>query len=529
MKKLMAVWVSAALVSLAACTPQNDPDNPSVDPGTNPVDTTTNTGDDEGDFVENQTWNSAVNVVWNASAASVSGEVEGVSVTNEKGYVVVTSTAKHVEYNLSGIGAGQFKIYSDYKSRLNLNGLTLACSDGPVINNQGNKTCYAVLSGENVLADGTSYASSDESQKAAFFSEGQLIFSGSGSLTITGNYKHAIASDDYIRVREGDISLKANASDGMHANDGIIVNGGVLTITAAGDGIQCDTSSIVVTDGVVQVASAGDKGLLAYGNIEVSGGTITVNSTGKGIKTHSNLLVEGGSITVIAGTTVSNAPSWGPGDGPGGGPGGGSGGRPGESSGVEGIEAEGTMTFTGGFVFVQAGDDAINSGGDMTVNGGTVCAYSTGNDGLDANGNCYIKDGLVYAIGAGSPEVAIDANSEAQKKLYVQGGTLVAIGGLESGAELEQTCYWTNTWNKSTWYVLSAGNDMFAFKTPASGGSSLIVSPPTAPTLLSGVTVTGGDPIFNDMGYLDAETMDGSLVLLDEYEGGSGGPGGRPW
>ena len=30
-----------------------------------------------------------------------------------------------------------------------------------------------------------------------------------------------------------------------------------------------------------------------------------------------------------------------------------------------------------------------------------------------------------------SPKVAIDANSEEQKKLYVTGGTIIAIGGLE--------------------------------------------------------------------------------------------------
>ena len=61
---------------------------------------------------------------------------------------------------------------------------------------------------------------------------------------------------------------------------------------------------------------------------------------------------------------------------------------------------------------------------------------STNNDGIDANGNCYVKGGVVYAIGASSPEVAIDANSEEQKKLYVTGGTVIAVGGLESGASI---------------------------------------------------------------------------------------------
>lgn len=517
MKRML--WMMMVL-ALVACN-TNSPDDPNGDSGTLPVDTAANTGDDEGDFVENQTWESAVNVVWNGASASVNGEVAGVNVSEENGYVVVTSTAKHVKYNLSGSGTGQFKVFSDYKFCMNLNGLTLTCSDGPAINNQGNKTCYAVVSGTNVLEDGSTYATSEESQKAAFFSEGQLVFSGTGKLSVTGNYKHALASDDYIRVREGEISLIANVSDGMHANDGIVINDGTLSVNAAGDGIQCDTSSVVVTGGSVNISKAGDKGILAYGNIQISGGAVAVNSVDKGIKTQGDLLVSGGSIVVIAGTTTSQNIAAGPGGGPGGGHS--------ESSGAEGIEAKGKMALTGGTVFVQASDDAINSGSDLTISGGCVCAYSTNNDGIDANGNCYIKGGIVYAIGASSPEVAIDANSEGQKKLYVQGGTLVAIGGLESGAELTQTCYYTSSWSKNTWYVLSAGNDMFAFKTPGAGGSSLIVSTPTAPTVVSGVTVTGGTPIFNGMGYTDAETQDGSIVALDTYTGNSGGPGGRPW
>ena len=97
----------------------------------------------------------------------------------------------------------------------------------------------------------------------------------------------------------------------------------------------------------------------------------------------------------------------------------------------EGIESKNTLNITGGHVTVNAYDDAINSAQDMTIDGGYVYARATNNDGIDSNGNLYIKSGVVYAIGSSSPEVAIDANSEEQKKLYFTGGTLVAIGGLE--------------------------------------------------------------------------------------------------
>jgi hypothetical protein len=146
--------------------------------------------------------------------------------------------------------------------------------------------------------------------------------------------------------------------------------------------------------------------------------------------------------------------------------------------------------------------------------------YSTSNDGLDANGNMYIKGGLVYAIGARSPEVALDANTEGGYKLYVQGGTIIAIGGLEGGASLTQSCYSASTWNKSTWYALTNGNDTFCFKTPSSGGTTLVVSASSKPTLKSGVTVSGGTSYFGGMGNVGASVSNGNSVSLANYSGG---------
>ncbi len=465
---------------------------------------TTYSGDDASDFVENETWSSTINIVWNGTDVTVTGSADGVSVTHSNGYVTVQSTVKHIEYAVSGSGTGQLSIYSDYKFKLSFEGLTLACSDGPAINNQSSKTCYAVLGGTNTLSDGSSYASSSEDRKAAFFSEGQICFSGSGSLNVTGNYKHALASDDYIRLCSGTgtIDLTAKVSDGLHANDGIIINDGTLTINAVGEGIQCDTSSVVITGGTIDITSTTDKGILAYANIDISGGTTTITSKYKCIKTESNLTISGGTITAVAtGSSSSGTP--------------------------EGIEAKGTITISGGKVYAQANDDAINAGGDLTISGGYVMAYSTGNDGIDANGNCYIKGGVVYAIGARQPEVAIDANSEEKKQLYVEGGTLVAIGGLENGASLSQNCYSASSWNKNTWYALTVGNNVFAFKTPSSGGTTMVVSGASTPTLTSGVTPSGTS-IFNSMAYYPASVSGGSSVTLSSYSGGNagGGPGG---
>jgi hypothetical protein len=189
------------------------------------------------------------------------------------------------------------------------------------------------------------------------------------------------------------------------------------------------------------------------------------------------------------------------------------------------------LNITGGEAASYAYDDAINSKGDMTVSGGYVYAQGRNNDGMDANGNCYIKGGTVYAICSGSPEVAIDANSEQQKKLYVTGGTIVAVGGLESGAQLTQSCYQASSWSTNTWYALTVGTSTFAFRTPSSGGSGLVVSGASQPALKSGVSVNGGTSYFGGIGIADGTVSGGSTVSLSSYTGGSGmggGPGGGP-
>ena len=491
--------------------------------------TTTPTTIPDNDPDTTQTFTDGLTIVWDGSNATVEGNVEGVTLTsNENGYVVVTSTVKGIKYALSGSGTGQFKLYSDYKYELLFNGLTLTCSNGAPVNSQCKKAGYIVLSGTNVLTDSKTYASSDEDQKAAFFSEGQLIFSGEGTLTVHGNYKHALASDDYIRIKEGVLNLNATASDGMHANDGIYIEGGTITVNAAGEGIQCDTAVTSISGGTISV-TAGDKGILSYDSIRISGGEVVVHSTDKGIKCKAGAIeISGGKVYAICGTTTSNAQYWGPGGGnPGGGPGGGGGnpggGPGGQSSGPEAIESKGALTITGGEVYAYSSDDAINSAGDLTISGGMVCAYSTGNDGIDANGNCYIKGGIVYAIGASSPEVGIDANSEEQKKLYVSGGTLVAIGGLESGSSLTQTCKSTSSWSKNAWYALyTDGEAVLAFKTPASGGTQLVVSTSGTTTLKSGVTASG-TAIFNGMGYYNPSVSGGNSVSLSNYTSSGGG------
>ena len=523
------------------------------------------------DLVANTNFDRTISITFNeGGTATVSGDANGiVSVNGNKVTADNTSTSEKVQYNLSGSTTnGFFKIYSKNKQAIVLNGVSIANPNGAAINNQGKKRCFVVVNGENTLADGSSYTETpdNEDEKAAFFSEGQLIFSGKGSLTVTAKGKAGITSDDYVHlVSSPTIKVTSNAGHAVRGKDAVIVSDGVLEAIATKamkKGVASD-SLVLFNGGITTVTVSGgtaydeeDQEYKAAAGVKadqlfiMNDGSLTVTSSGsggKGISGDGPAYFQGGTVKVtVTGSNYGQSSS-------------GMGGRPGQSSsssdnsksakGIkfdgdiyisggsisaqaanhEAIESKGKIEITGGTVFAQSKDDAINSAGMMAITGGSVCAYSTGNDGLDANGNLYIEGGVVYAIGSGGAEVAIDANTEGGYKLYVNGGTLFAVGGLENGAQLSQACYQASSWNKNSWYSLTVGNETHCFKTPSSGGTGLVVSGASQPTVKSGVTPSGGTSVFNGMGVLDGSASGGSAVSLSAYSGGSGmgGPGGR--
>lgn len=180
----------------------------------------------------------------------------GVSVDVTDAEVCIRSSIdqKGLVYVLSGASPdGTCSIYSEKSFELMLNGLQLNHTDGPAMNIQSKKAAYITLKegSNNVLSDGISYQETDEDQKACLFSEGQLIFQGTGTLHVygRGSDQHAICSDDYIDVLSGTIVVHSSVKDGMHCNDGFWLRGGSLEIQSSGDGI--DTDRVLVVSGGV--------------------------------------------------------------------------------------------------------------------------------------------------------------------------------------------------------------------------------------------------------------------------------------
>ena len=537
--------------------------------------TFSSTGDSASeDDIAGTTFTRMVTVTYSGSGASVSGYSASADITVEvsgSGVTITNNGSENVIYHLTGTASnGYFKLYSTKKMALLLDGVSLTNPSGAAINIQSGKRCFVMVEGTNTLADGSSATyntSDDEDMKAVFFSEGQLVFSGSGSLKVTANNgveKSCIASDDYVRIMDCPsitVSTGSNAGHGIRgkdyvqlsngtttitsaaamkkgiaSEDYVLVEGGIHTINVSGkvaydseDGEYKGTAGIKadnyfgMTGGTLTITNSGTggKGIRAgseefEGDISasfISGGNLTITTTGsesndvssKGMKigwvtkSGNRVTAYAGDLNISGGTVVVNA------------------------SRSEGIEAKGNLVISGtAQVYVSStGDDAINCQAELDVTGGYVYAYSSANDAMDANHDMKISGGYVFAVCTkGSPEVALDANTEERYELYITGGTVVAYGGLESGYSSSNTVY-SMSCTAGGWNALHDGSSYIAaFKAP-SGVSSVAVCSAGLSKGYTGVSV-GGTTYCNG-------TWATSSISGGGGPGGGPGGGGWPW
>jgi hypothetical protein len=543
------------------------------------------TGDPSSeDDITNTTFTRMITVTYSGSSASITGDYYGYVSTSGAHVTVKNTGTENIIYKLTGSSTnGSFKLYSSKKQAILLSGLSLTNPDGAAINNQSGKRTFMIIEGTNTLADGSSAAystSEDEDMKAVIFSEGQLVFSGSGSLTVNATNKQgksAIVSDDYVRIMGSPyitVSSGSSAGHGIRGKEYVQISNGTISVTttaAMKKGIGSDDyvlveggeSTINVSGGVAYDSDdaeyKGTAGIKADNYFAMTGGKVTIKNTGAGGKgisagsydydetNHklSDSYISGGTLSITTTGSESNDVS---------------------SKGIkigykeksgnkyvyggnlvisggkivvsvsksEGVEAKGNMTFNGGETYVtSSADDAINCQGEMNVNNGYIYAYSSQNDAMDSNGNMKLNGGYVFAVTTkGAPEVALDANTEGGYKLYINSGaTVVAYGGLENGYSASQTVY-SMSCTAGSWNALHNGSSYIAaFKAP-SGVSTVAVSAPSLKSAYKGSSVSG-ESLCNGI-WATSGISGGSTSTLSTYSGGMGGggmggPGGGGW
>ena len=529
---------------------------------------------EDGDALNTNNFGTIVNI---DISNPVDPAVDGVAVTIDGHNVTVNhGSTEEVCYVVTGTTTdGSLIVKGDASFELNLSNANITSATTTALDLESKGNAYLVVSGTNKLTDGAT-----EDHKGTLYSKGKLLISGDGSLDVYGTYKNGIHGKSNIVIDKGvNLYVKSTENNGIKAGDDMFINGGIINVEVSADGGKAinGDADITINGGRTTVIATGNgtwevdetltyggdtkaaAGIGSDGIFYMNGGELYAKATGsggKGVKADLEGYITGGKIRIITegglyysnGSTESHNYTGNTDNLPAAYTSSPKGMKIGtkeedgtttttygvlqisggdimirtSGNNAEGIESKGTFDVNGGTVMVYAHDDALNSTGDMTFTGGTVVAVGTNNDAIDTNGNMNIKGGTIIACGANGAEAGIDINE--QKKLYITGGYLFAIGGRVDG-NLGSTTQGSITTTgsvsaNSTVGISNSSKTLYTFTMPPvtySSNNTIIIS---TPDLTSGSSYT----------VKTSSTSTTATASNTISSGGTGGgmPGGGP-
>ncbi len=392
-------------------------------------------------------------------------------------------------------------------------------------------------------AEETANWAKGDKTKGSIYTKGPLLISGSGSLTLNEGYKHGIYSKDYIRVFGGTINVNTSGRNAIQSVNGFIMDDGTITISGTGENTNNESRGIIVE---------GTEDNPGEGFIVINSGTITATTYGKAISAkwdidddaktadtttddpYPYVLIKGGNITVKTtgnsldessteytftdadGVTASEKTKRSP----------------------EGIEGKQAVFISGGILTLNCTDDCINSSrddsgckGQIVISGGNIYAYSSGNDAIDSNGNLTINGGVIVALTSTTPECAFDCD---ENTFAITGGLLAGIGTNNYSKPTASACAQSTVVLSGDYFGAggttfaiedSSGNAVFAFAVPTTFGTSaksdyvMILSSPEIKTgttykAVKNVTPSGGTT-FNNL-YVELPTVSGGTSTVSD-------------
>ena len=317
-----------------------------------------------------------LNTSWDKSSSTIitlngsEAKVEGSGANYSAGKVNITSSGTYV---LSGKFTGQVCIDAGDSAvvHLVLNGVKINSESGPAIYAADGKKVILTLaeSTENTLSDTSNYtfADGEDEPDATLFIKNDLVINGSGTLKVNANYKTAIKTKDTLAIISGKFDL-TSVDNAVRAKDALTVEAGTFKVNATGKGFTSDGElNIYGGDINIEKSEEGLEGL----TVEIYGGNVDISVTDDGINARTKY---DDSVSDAEKEMLGNQ----------------------DQDGVE-------VRIAGGTVNINASGDAIDSNGDLYIEGGEtyISGPRSGGDGtLDYNGEAKITGG-VY-VGAGS-------------------------------------------------------------------------------------------------------------------------------
>lgn len=394
--------------------------------------------------------------------------------------------------------------------------------DGIKTNSDEDGKGYVTINGGTVNID--SYADGIQAEQTFTMNGGELNittyqgsnFTGSASGG-NGGWGGGMGGNDG-NSNKTDISAKGIKAVGVYDEAGttwqsggdLIVNGGTITIDSSDDSLHCG-GDMQLLGGSMTLATADDGAHSDH--------ALTIGSTGGDYDapyvniTKSYEGIEGVDITQNSGTVMVTSSDDGynaaggadsSGNNNSGGWGQGSWGGPGGGSSSDGSQ---TMTFNGGYAYVNAAGD-----------------------GLDSNGNIYFNGGYVFVSQTGGGNGPLDCG-DSNNSITYSGGTVIAAGSSDM-FETPSSYSFLSTTSVSAGQTITftdaSGNVLATFTLPNGSAEMVMCSQESSVTCYTGGTLSGttyfaSQDSTNRCGY--GGTISGGTAV-SASPGGNSGPGG---
>ncbi len=405
--------------------------------------------------------------------------IDGEGATASDQTVRITQAGTYLISGTLEDGQIQVEVGNQEEVNLVLNETQISSTTGaPILITQSAKTTITLMEGtQNVISHQMVMNDGEEvskEEKAAIFSQDDLMITGTGSLTVDAKTYNGIVSQDDLVIEDGNFVIES-ANHGLKGKDSVVIEEGTFKMTTKGDAIQSDQEAdeekgfITIRGGDFDLVAEQD-GIQAQTKLVIEGGTFKIETGGgyeagavkettsqppfnrgasataetattpsaKGLKAGQELVIEGGSLTINSADDAlhTNGSLWM------------NGGEVTLSTGDDGLHADETVEVNGGTVdiltsyeglegqVVRVNDGVIfnptttsqqeGESGWIELNGGWLYVNASG-DGLDANGSIIMTGGVVIVEG---PTSGHDGILDFDETFDLQGGQLIASGGV---------------------------------------------------------------------------------------------------
>lgn len=253
------------------------------------------------------------------------------------------------------------------------------------------------------------------------------------------------------------------SSKGLKCGGTLTCSGGSCTIQSTDHAVHCAGSAVL--SGTDMTITSDNKGISVHGDLEISGGDICIQQCTEGIESKAEMVISGGSIRILAASD----------DGL-------------NTGGTTGSHA---MTITGGYLYICADGDGVDSNGTLEMSGGTllICGPTSGGDGsLDFETDMTYSGGTLLALSSRGmmeyPEsgclVATNCSAEAGDLVAIADGDGNVVAVLRSPKAVSDVIYGIGSSSADDYQIITGGTydgdlneDGFGTGGTISGGTSV--------------------------------------------------------